>query len=90
MEGQLSYGARTLDLRVGDLGPEKGEDRFIFVHDACYTKVTVRNGLNQVRRYLSRNPTEFVFLGFHRLLSKHKGPFDYKGLADMIEDILEN
>ncbi len=77
-----------LDLRVGDFGPEKGADRFIFVHDACLTNVSVRQGLTQARQFLENHPNEFIFLAFHRLLARHKGEFDFEGLANLVDDIL--
>ena len=84
IEGQLNQGARMLDFRVGDLGPDAKDERFVFVHDACLTKVSVRNGLNQVRRFVERNPSEVVFLGFHRLLGRTKAGFDFNGLSQMV------
>ncbi len=88
LQSQLNSGIRVLDLRVGDEGPSKGDNRYIFIHGSTATAITVNNGLNQIRRFLDDHPNEFVFLDFHRVLSRYSGEFDFEGLANLVDEIL--
>jgi len=84
---QLNQGVRVLDLRVGYQGDKSGDDRFILVHDTWRTKVTLKNALEQVKDFLSRNTREVIILDFHRFVELD-GNFDYDELQNIVTETL--
>ncbi len=84
---QLSQGVRVLDLRVGCQSDKSGDERLILVHDAWRTKVTLKNALEQVRGFLSRNTREVIILDFHRFVEL-EGEFDEDELHNVVTNTI--
>lgn len=63
---QLVYGIRHLDLRVGYTKVKQQSERFWIYHDIFRTEVTVREVLEQVKRFLDLTQREIVVMDFHR------------------------
>ncbi|WP_456475660.1 phosphatidylinositol-specific phospholipase C domain-containing protein [Candidatus Pyrohabitans sp.] len=84
---QLNHGVRVLDMRVGCQNDKSGDERFILVHDTWRTKVTLKDALEQVKGFLSRNMQEVVILDFHRFVELN-GHFDYDELQNVVIDTL--
>ncbi len=84
---QLNQGVRVLDLRVGCQSDKSGDERLILVHDVWRTKVTLKNALEQVIGFLSRNTREVVILDFHRFVEL-EGQFDEDELHSVVTNTL--
>jgi len=63
---QLIYGIRHLDLRVGYCEVKQQSDRFWIYHDIFRTDVSLREVLDQVKRFLDLTTHEIVIMDFHR------------------------
>jgi len=84
---QLNQGVRVLDLRVGCQSDKSGDERLILVHDTWRTKVTLKNALEQVRGFLSRNTREVIILDFHRFVEIN-GSFDEDELHNVVTNTI--
>lgn len=81
---QLCHGARALDLRLACLSNKQGIEKFRFCHDKYLSSRTLKDLFQDLKRFLSENPDEFVVLDFHEL-SNSEGSFDFKEFNGLIK-----
>lgn len=86
--GQLRQGVRVLDIRVGYDSNESGDKRFILVHEMIKTNTTLKNAIEQVKRFLNENKNEVIILDFHRFTEFNSAKFVYGELQKVVKDYI--
>ncbi len=85
LSGQLDFGTRSLDLRIGYQSDKSGDQRYILCHDTWRSEVTLASALQQVLAFSNAHPQELIVLDFHRFVSMTKESFDVAGLIQAIK-----
>ncbi len=92
-QGQLSAGVRYFDMRVGYQPQYDDDRRFILVHEAAKSDVTLAAALAEMTAFLSAHPAEIFILDFHRFTNFAFSPPHYDdsgfGYAELAYDIRE-
>lgn len=73
---QLAYGIRYMDWRVGvynhtlktSNGETKKIEEFWMVHDISRNRITLKQAIGQVKRFLEQTTSEIIIIDFHRFV----------------------
>lgn len=80
LAGQLKYGIRTLDLRIGQNSP----GHYILCHHTWRTSYSLAEALKEVTDFIDKTSKEIVILDFHRFVNFGNGSYDYYQLKQQI------